>query len=264
MILFSSIWAVSLRHLRVFKRDVNFFLMSMYWPILDILIWGFLGSWIQKSQQVQLYNYETVALLGILLWQIVGRGCNQMMFSLTEEFMPNNIVNLFSLPLQTIEWMLGTVLFAVIMMCATTFFSLVVIYFLYKVSISYLFSIFLIFALPMFLSCIWLGFTCLSVVITLGRRGIEIGFVIGWFLMPFSGAFYPIDVLPGWARLLSACLPMSYVFQGMRNYVMYNQDPTYYFILSIFLSTIYAISAILLFIYCFNRSKLRGLSRLAE
>jgi len=82
--------------------------------------------------------------------------------------------------------------------------------------------------------------------------------------MPFSGAYYPIEVLPAWAQKVSAMLPMSYVFTGMRQYVLHNQSPAPLLLKGYLLSTVYAIGAIALFVYCFKRSKQNGLARLID
>ena len=261
---FASVWAVALRHLRLWRKDLNFILSGFYWPLLDIVIWGFLGSWIAQSQIPEFHNYKEAALLGILLWQIVGRGCNIIGFAFCEELWSNNIVNLFSLPLRTTEWMLGIIVFYGIMMSITTLFCMLVISLLYDLSLIHIFSVFLFFLPPLFISGIWIGFTCLQIVTILGKRGVELGFVVGWFLLPFCGAYYPVEVLPNWAQKVSAFLPMTYVFQGMRGYVMHEQDPTSYLIKGYALSILYAIFALTMFVYCFNRSKQKGLARLAD
>lgn len=260
----SSIWAVVLRHGRTWKRDPNLILCALYWPLLDVVIWGFLGRWIAQSQATEFHNYETVALLGILLWQVVGRGCNIISITFTEELWSNNVVNLFSLPLAIIDWMSGVIVFYAIIMFITTAFCMGAISLLYNVSVWYLISTFLIFLPPLFFTSIWIGFTCLQIFITLGKRGQELGFVVGWFLMPFSGAYYPIEVLPSWAKAISACLPMSYVFSGMRGYLMYQQDPTADLIKGYILGILYAIWALVFFVYCFNRSRQKGLARLTD
>ena len=264
MISFASMWAVGLRHTRMWQRDPNLLLSGLYWPVLDILIWGFLGSWIQQSQMAQFHNYEMVALLGVLLWQVVGRGCSIIGMTFNEELWSNNVVNLFSLPIRTVEWMGGAILFYTIMMFITTIVCMMVMFIVYDLSFWPLVSTFLIFVPPLFFAGIWLGFTCLQIVVTLGKRGIELGYVIAWFLLPFSGAYYPVEVLPGWAQIVSSFIPMSYVFQGMRGYLMRQQDPTPYLIKGYALSILYATCAIILFIYCFNRSKRKGLARLAD
>lgn len=196
MISFAPIWAIVVRHTYMWKRDLNPLLAAFYWPVLDILIWGFLGSWIQQSQSIQSHNYEITALLGILLWQAVGRGCNIMCNAFSEELWSNNIINLFSLPLRTIEWMCGVVIFYAIMMSMTTIICMLFIFILHDVSSWHLFSTFLLFLPPLFFSAIWIGFTALQIIVIFGKRSIELGYVIAWFLLSFSGAYYPIEVLP--------------------------------------------------------------------
>ena len=264
MISFASVWAIVLRLARVWRRDVNLLLAGFYWPLLDILVWGFLGSWVAQGGIAQYPNYKATVLLGILLWGLVGRGSNLMGFSFCEELWSNNIVNLFSLPLRITEWMIGIVLFYLIIISITSAFSMIVIALVHDVNLFDILPIFLMFAPPLLFSGIWLGFTCLQVCVTLGKRGVELGFVVGWFLMPFCGAYYPVDVLPVWGQKISACLPMSYVFKAMREYLMHQQDPTSNLIIGYVLSIIYATSAALIFVYCFNRSKRRGLARLAD
>ncbi|HZW60645.1 MAG TPA: ABC transporter permease [Candidatus Babeliales bacterium] len=264
MISFSPIWAIVLRHARMWRRDLNLLLGTFYWPMLDILIWGFLGSWIQQSQLVGFKNYEMVALLGILLWQFVGRGCNIIMIAFNEELWSYNIVNLFSLPLRIRDWIIGIILFYAFTMVLTTIFGIVVCALFYTIPMGEFIYTMLIFTPPLCLAGIWIGFTCLQIVVLLGKRGAELGFVVGWFFLPFSGAYYPVDVLPYWGQMLSYCLPMSYVFKGMRSYLMYNQDPTPYLIKGYVLGIIYAIAAILLFVYCFNRTKQKGIARLVD
>jgi len=260
----ASVWAIVLRHMRMWKRDPNLLLSGFYWPLLDIVVWGFLGSWIARSLTAEFYNYEAVALLGILLWQVVGRGCNTMCLVLTEELWSNNIMNLFSLPVRTTEWMCSVILFNAIVLSLLTTVCMFVMFLLYDISVWYILSTFLIFLPPLFISSIWIGFTCLQIVVTLGKRSAELGFVFAWFLLPFSGAYYPIEVLPEWGQTISKFLPMSYVFQGMREYLMYDQNPTSYLIKGYALSILYATCAIILFMYCFNRSRRKGLARLAD
>lgn len=264
MISSSPLWAIVLRHAYLWRRDINTLLQAFYWPVLDILVWGFLGSWIQNSGAAQFKNYEAAALMGILLWQVVGRGANALVFTLSEELWSHNIINLFSLPLRITEWIIGIIIFYAFSMLMIAAFCMTLIFALYDISVWSTITTFLMFMPPLFLCGIWIGFTCLQIVSTLGKRGAELAFVIAWFFLPFSGAYYPIDVLPAWGKILSSYIPMSYVFQAMRDYLMYEQNPMPLLIKGYTLSALYAICSVLLFIYCFNRSKQKGLSRLTD
>jgi ABC-2 type transport system permease protein len=210
------------------------------------------------------YNYEFLALFGVLLWQVVGRGSNNILLAFNEELWSNNIVNLCSLPLRIIEWICGITLFHMLIMGLITLSSMITIFALYQVPVWFMIRTFIIFSPPLFLSSLWLGFTALQIVVTFGKRSVEIGYVLAWFFMPFSGAYYPVEALPLWAQKVSSLLPMSYIFKGMRGYIMYQQDPTPYLIQGYVMGLVYATCAILLFIYCFNRSKRNGLARLSD
>jgi ABC-2 type transport system permease protein len=124
MISLASAWAIALRHLYLIKRDINVLLFQLYWPLLDIMLMGFLGSWIQQSQ-TQLHNYQVSALLGILLWQVVGRGCNSIVLAFTEELWSNNLLSLFSLPLNIFEWILGCIINYIIAIFIVTVVSII-------------------------------------------------------------------------------------------------------------------------------------------
>jgi len=139
-----------------------------------------------------------------------------------------------------------------------------IIYLFHDVSMIHMISTFFLLFPPLFIAGLWIGFTCLQIVVLFGRRATELAFVIGWFLLPLSGAYYPIDVLPLWAQKISTYLPRSHVFQGMRNYVMYQHDPTTHLIKGYSMGIVYAAIALFGFIYCFNRSKNKGLARLVD
>jgi len=48
----------------------------------------------------------------------------------------------------------------------------------------------------------------------LGAESFAWGFIFA--LAPLSAVYYPISILPPWVQVLSAGLPSSYVFEGMR------------------------------------------------
>jgi ABC-2 type transport system permease protein len=264
MISFQSIWAITLRHSRLLMRDTNLKLAHFYWPLLDVLIWGFLGSWIQKMQGNPSHNYEVIALLGILLWQTTARSSIVTMHAFLEELWAQNLINLFSLPLSLTEWILGVMLYNGIMSIITVLYCVALIFFLYKLSIWYLLSTFLIFAPPLFISGLCIGFICLGCISYLGKRASELGFVFAWFFAPFSTAFYPLEVLPPWAQVISHCLPMSHIFTGMRKYLLDHESPVPYLIKGSVMSCVYAAVALAVFIFLFQKSKQKGLARLSD
>lgn len=263
MFSFSALFAITLRHLRLLWRDTNMALATFYWPLLDVLIWGFLGSYMQ-NMQVGVANYQVIALLGILLWQTTSRGAIVIAMSFVEELWSYNLLNLISLPLSLFEWMGGIVLYNIFTTCLTFTYCTGLIYLLYGLSPLMLLSKFILFAPSLFISGLAIGFLCLAIIAYCGKRAQELCFVFSWFFSPFSTAFYPREVLPLWAQHISDILPMSHVFTGMRVAMIHNGDPTAYLIKGYLMSVAYLLAAILIFICAFNKSKNRGLARLSD
>lgn len=265
MISLRTIFAITLRHLRLLRRDMNLALSTFYWPLLDVLIWGFLGLYIQNMQtSPALQNYTVIALLGILLWQTTGRSAIVLAVSFVEELWSYNLINLVSLPLSLIEWLLGIVLYNIITTCMTFTYCVGLIYLLYGLSPLLLLQQFILFAPPLFLSGLALGAICLQIIAYCGKRAQELCFVFAWCFAPFSTAFYPREVLPTWAHYISDILPMSYVFAGMRALMMYDQDPTPYLIKGYLMASAYLIIAVIGFGCAFHASKKYGLARLSD
>jgi len=254
--------AIILRHLWLIRNYMNRLLFVFYWPTLDILMWGFVGKYMQAIQGT--YNVQIIFLLSILLWSAFARIGMEVFQALLEELWSNNIVNIFASPIKLSEWIVGVILFVILMFIALMSFLILLIGLFYDISIISLFKNFIIFAPSLLLAAISIGFLALSIIIYSGIRFAEIAYVIMWTFMPFSGVFYPIETLPMWAQKISYCLPMTYTFTGMRAYVQNQIDPTPYLIKSIILSLIYGAVFLGLFFYMFNKSKDKGLSRLTD
>jgi len=260
---FSIIKAILLRYFYVWRSDYNTMLCSLYWPLLDILLWGFLGSWIQSSNS-NFANYQFIALLSILLWQVVGRGSNIMINAFNEELWSNNIVNLFSLPLKIIHYIGALIFHYLIMVLFTNIFCISAITLFFNISFLLMLKSFILFFIPFLFCGLALGFLALSIIVLLGKRASEAAYILTWFLLPFSGAYYPIDILPSWGVAFSKYFPMSYLFATVREYFVNNVFLKSQFLYGSIMALFYLVAAIVIFIYCFDQSKKKGLARLTE
>ncbi len=260
---FQHVWAVVNRHFRLLYYDSNRLISTFYWPLLSVLVWGFLGFWVQKEMD-HLPGVAGIFLLGVVLWDIVVRIGIRMGSALMEEFWSYNTVNLFSSPLTLREWIAGIILFSFMVVMVSASYCIGIIWLLYPVSVADIIYSFLVFSPPLFIAGIWLGFVTLSLVIYFGKGAQELIFVVGWFFAPFSTAFYPLEALPWWAQKISYCLPMSYVFEGMRGYWLHQQSPLPFLLKAYALAIVYASSMAMVFVYIFGKSRQKGLARLND
>jgi ABC-2 type transport system permease protein len=71
-----------------------------------------------------------------------------------------------------------------------------------------------------------------------------------------------VDALPGWARAVAAALPMTYVFEGMRQILRGGPLPYAALWISLGLNALYLALSIAFFGWMFERSRAKGLGRL--
>src|SRR4051794_35232971 len=74
----------------------------IYWPMLQMLMWGFLQSYVAQSGGV-LARAGGVLIGAVLLWDILFRGQLGFSFSFLEELYARNLGNLMMSPLRPVE-----------------------------------------------------------------------------------------------------------------------------------------------------------------
>jgi ABC-2 type transport system permease protein len=203
------ITAIVFRHLMLTFRDLHRFIDLIYWPILDIVIWGFTSRWVQGNQ-AQPLQISFILLTALIFWQVLFRAQLEVSFSFLDELWSHNLVNLFSTPLLLSEW-ITAVMIVGFMKCVFTFlFGATIVWILYALNILQTGIILLLFLFLIIISGWSIGFLTTSAVVYWGQKVQTLAWVMGWFFAPFSGVFYPISILPFGAQLVSACIPMSF------------------------------------------------------
>ena len=71
-----------------------------FWPILDVLIWGFMTFYIQNISE---FNIVNTILGGVILWVFVWRTTQDLIVYLLENYWSRNIYHLFVSPMRSSE-----------------------------------------------------------------------------------------------------------------------------------------------------------------
>lgn len=257
------IWAMVVRHLRQLPSDFNKLSSIVYWPFLDIVIFGFVGAWIDVSTGSQ--ETRWVLLTNVALWQVVVRADFGVSLNLLEEIWSQNVTNLFSTPLTISEWISAVFVEGVIMLVAITLFCAGVVFTLYNYNIFSLGLWFFPIVGLMFISGLAIGFFTSSLLIYWGVRVQALAWMIGWVFAPVSGAYNPTNILPGWLQIIAHMLPLHYATESTQVLLTQpGQSPANLLITGYILGLFYLSLSILLFVFMFNKSKDRGLHRLKD
>jgi ABC-2 type transport system permease protein len=234
-----------------------------FWPFVDITIWGFTGSWIQDSQHGN-PALPLMLLCAIVVWQATWRASIDVTVSLFDELTSRNLLNLFVSPLQLGEWAVAVMTLGLLKTCIMVPYSAFIVWFIYGINIfSGGWGLFVCLAL-LIMSGWFIGFLAACCLLLWGQKMQTIMWMSSWIFLPFSGVFYSISVLPAWAQTISHGLPMTYIFESIRMYIVHGSLPMNYMVLGAGLNLLYLACALVLFKFSFECAKGNGLMQLEK
>ncbi len=207
------VWAMMLKYLYITKNRVDRLFDIVYWPVLNIFIWGFLTVYIN---QISDYNLLSVILGGVILWLFVWRSTQDMGLFVLEEFWNRDLYHLYSSPIKPIEHITAVVITGLIRAILAFILVLIVSAIFYSFNI-FIFGIYL----PLFVLLLtivgWvLGIFIVGMIFRWGHRIQVFAWSIPFGIQPFCCIFYPLSALPGWAVPIALVLPPTHVFEAMR------------------------------------------------
>lgn len=258
------VWAICYRYLCLYKRSLPRIMEIFYWPLLDLLLWGFITIYLSKYRQ-NLPNFVAFLLGALILWDILFRSQQGISVSFLEDVWARNFLNLFAGPLLPGEYIVSLMIMSVfkVMVAGAVTSSLAWLF--------YSFNFFVIgLSLIPFIICLvmlgWaIGVITLSFILRFGQEAEILAWGIGMLFQPVSAVFYPVSVLPGPLRVLARCVPASYVFEGMRQVITNGHFAVRQLSLAMALSAGYLALSLLVFRSVFRGVRRKGLlTRIGE
>jgi ABC-2 type transport system permease protein len=258
---FRRIAAMVVRHLYMFPRTLERWSESIYWPVLDLVLWGLTTRWVETARG-DVSHLALAVLTAVVFWQVVWRANYEISVNLLEEVWSHNLVNLFATPLSVWEWSVSLIVLGILKNILTLAVGAGAVWLLYQMNLFSVGWLMLPFLFSLLMSGWFIGFTASGVIIRYGQSVQSIAWMAGYALAPFSAVFYPVAVLPRWAQAIAAALPMTYVFEGMRQVLRGGRPPVSDLAISFGLNLLYLALSVLFFGWMFEKSRERGLARL--
>ncbi len=246
------------RNIKLSYRGFDPLIDIFYWPLFDIILWGFTSQWIQVNDPL----IPRMWLTGLVIWQASYRANLDISYNLLSELWSRNVVMLFATPLAMKEWVISAMVLGLINGAVTILFGALIVTLILGV------NVFLIgwFVIPLWALLVFTGWAiglfAAGCIVIQGQRINKLVFVMGWIFVPFSGLFAPVETLPSWAQFIAQFVPLSYIFRAMRIYLSSGSIPVQELVSALFLGGIYLLLAYLFFSAMFHRSKKLGLARL--
>ncbi len=210
------VWGLMYRHLALYRRSWPRVLELMYWPVLQMLVWGFVTAWLAGVQNNTASVTAGVLLGGVLLWEVTLRSQMGFAISFLEEIWSRNLGHMFVAPLRPTELVAGLVAMSILRTAIGVGPAILLAFLLYGFGLWTLGPVLVLYFAAL-LAMGWavaLGVTALILRHGAGAEALAWGVLFG--LAPFSAVFYPVSVLPGWLQPISLAIPATHVFEGMR------------------------------------------------
>jgi ABC-2 type transport system permease protein len=215
----ARVFAMVLRYWYLLRSSWPRVLDLIYWPTVQMCMWGFLQVYIGQQTGPAARAGQTF-LGAVMLWDMLFRGQLGFSISFLEEMYSRNLSNLLISPLRPLEFVTSLMIMSIIRLAVG------------MVPVSFL-------AIAFFGFNLWaLGFGLVAFFVNLMLTGWAVGiFVSGlllrqglgaenmawsimFLLLPLTCVYYPVSVLPDWLQVIAWTLPPTYVFEGLRALVL--------------------------------------------
>jgi len=204
-----------LRQLYLYRRSAIRSLEIVYWPLLDLLMWGFLSVYVAR-----LRGGGAIAiayLLGaLILWDIFFRVQQAISVSFLEDIWTRNLVNVFVSPVSTAEFLGATMMLGVLKVIVIGLMMSALAYAFYAFNIFPYAPALLPLAANLILSAWGMGIITTSLILRYGQGAEVLAWAVAFLFQPFSAVFYPVAILPAALQRIAWLLPTTYAFEGMR------------------------------------------------
>lgn len=252
-----------LRHLFPLRRDFDLLNDMLYWPIVDVVLWGVTSQWMSDGSD--LTQLVAGILMGLVLWNVVWRSQSEVSRNLMDEIWNNNLVNMFSTGLSLKEWIFSVLSLSFLKMSITLAVVIPAIFLMYEISVLQLGWWLPVLFVGATITGWWVGFVSASIVIRYGPKVQTVIWTFPGILLPLSAVFFPLERLPALVQPISLLIPTTYLFELMRSQVHGTFMPTETVVTSLAISfglnIIYLIASVWFFVKSFAYSRELGLGR---
>jgi ABC-2 type transport system permease protein len=253
----ARVWAMLLRHLYILRSSWPRTLELLYWPTLQMLIWGFMSQFLYQNSSYVARAFG-VLLAAVMLWDLLFRSQLGLSISFLEEMWARNLAQLFVTPLRPYEWVVSLLAMSMIRVMIGVIPAALLAIPLYNYSIFDMGLPLLAFYVVLTAMGWALGLAICGGILRHGMGAESLAWTVIFAIAPLSCVYYPVTTLPGWLQPVAWTFPSTYVFEGMRAVLFEGAFRTDYFLAAIGLDLVYLAAGVAIFFVAFRDARRRG------
>jgi len=254
---FHRMYALFIRHFYLIKSSFPRILDLIYWPTIQIILWGFISQFFTMYSDY--YNNTVGVILSCaILYDFLFRSSISFNMLFLEEIWSRNFTNLFAAPLKVSEVITALTITALLRTLIGIIPAILLMNPFFGVSLLELGPALFLLFLSLYLFGITLGLLVTSGLLRFGPAFENVAWSSLFILAPFGCVYYPLSILPDWLQILAKGLPLVYIFEEARS-ILVNNVVNYSNITSaLMLNLLYFISAISVFYLAFAGAREKG------
>ena len=253
----NKMYGLFLRHFFLIKGSLPRLLDLIYWPSIQIILWGFISKFF--SIYSSYYNNTVgVILTCAILYDILFRSSISFNMLFLEEIWSRNFTNLFIAPLKLKEIITSLIFTALVRTLIGLVPAIILTSPIFGVSILNLgIPLFLLF-LSLYIFGITLGLLVSAGLLRLGPSFEDIAWSSLFLLAPLGCTYYPLEILPDFFQIIAKGLPLVYIFDEARNILLNDYINYKNLKIAYLLNLIYLSFGIILFYFSFLKARMKG------
>jgi len=241
---FHRVWALICRHCYLYRRSPPRLAEIFFWPLLDLIVWGFVTLYLRNYPLPQFISFFLGALI---LWDILFRAQQGISVSFLEEVWARNLPNLFVSPMRPGELLAALMAMSVVKLLLAGLVSALVAWWAYSFNLLEIGLSLIPFVLNLMVMGWAIGVVTMATILRFGQEAEMMAWGLAFLVQPVSAVFYPVSVLPGWLAPIALALPSTHVFEGMRQVVETGHIAVGHLSIAAGLNAVYVALAIVLF-----------------
>jgi ABC-2 type transport system permease protein len=249
--------AMLLRYLYILKSSWPRSLELLYWPTLQVLIWGFMSQFFAQNSSYVARAFG-VLLGAVMLWDLMFRSQLGLSISFLEEMWSRNLSNLFVTPLRAYEWVISLLAMSAIRTGIGIIPAALIAIPLYHYSIFDMGWALVAFVAVLMAMGWAMGLAVAGMILRHGMGAESLAWTVIFALAPVSCVYYPATILPHWLQPVAWSLPQTYIFEGMRAVLLNHAFRTDYFLIALALDGVYVAIGVAIFCAAFRNARHRG------
>ena len=253
----NKIFALSLRHIYLIKGSFPRILDLIYWPTIQIFLWGFISKFFTLNSS---YYENTVGIIlsAAILYDFLFRSSISYNMMFLEEIWSRNFTNLFIAPIKLSEIIAALTFTAIFRTLIGLVPASIIAIPLFGISIFKLGTPLIFLLITLYIFGVTLGLLVTAGLLRFGPSFENIAWASLFFLAPLGCIYYPIDILPEWLQIIAKILPLVHIFEEMRNILIYDTVNYYQILKATLISLVYFILGIVVFYWSYIGAKNRG------